>query len=92
MLLVIRIVTIIVSLACIAVAVFLIVFGLLEKPSDADAVWIGIGLLLYYAANLYLLHRSHRKKHNPTHWVALMLSLLPPLIILIITWVADKAG
>ena len=91
MLPVIRIITIIVSLACIAASGFLIVAGLLEKPADYDAVWVGIGILVFYAANLFLLYRSYRKKHSPTHWVALILSILPVLITLTLLWVIEKA-
>lgn len=92
MLLVIRIITIIVSIAWLALGGFLIVAGILDKPeADIGAIWIGIGVFAFYLANLYLLYRSYKKKHSPTHWVAFLLSILPALAIIILVWVLDKA-
>jgi hypothetical protein len=85
MLLVIRIITILVSIGCLVAGGWLIVAGgLLEKPADTGAVWLGLGIMLFYAAILFLLYRSYKKKHTPTHWVALILSVLPPLVICIL--------
>jgi hypothetical protein len=91
MLLVIRIITIIVSIAWFALGGFFIVAGLLEKPADTGAVWLGAGVILFYAANLYLLYRSYKKNHTPTHWVAFLLGILPAMAIIILVWVLDKA-
>lgn len=91
MLLTTRIITIFVSAICFVLGMLLIVLGLLEKPvADWGAVWVGAIIVLFYLANLYLLYRSYKKKHGPTHWVALILSILPPLCIFILTLLADN--
>lgn len=92
MLLIVRIITIIVSAAWLVAGGYLIIGGSTEKPeADMDAVWIGIGMFGFYLANLYLLYRSYKKKHSPTHWVAFLLSILPALAILILIYILDKA-
>ena len=85
-----RILTIIVCIACFACGVVLTIAGLLEKPADTDAGWIGAGVCTYFLADLYLLYRSYKKKHAPTHWVAFLLGILPALVILIIVWLVGK--
>jgi peptidoglycan/LPS O-acetylase OafA/YrhL len=92
MLLLIRVVTIIVSIAWLALGGFFIVAGMLEKPeADTGAIWIGTGIFVFYLANLYLLYRSYKKKHSPTHWVAFLLSILPALALVVLVYVLDKA-
>ncbi|MBO9561403.1 MAG: hypothetical protein J7621_01470 [Niastella sp.] len=71
-----------------AAGVYLIVAGKMED--DTDAIWLGAGIAAYYLADLYLLYRSYKKKHAPTHWTAFLLSILPALIILIIVWIASS--
>lgn len=71
-----------------AAGVYLIVAGKMED--DTDAIWIGAGIAAYYLADLYLLYRSYKKKHAPTHWTAFLLSILPALIIFIIAWIASS--
>jgi hypothetical protein len=88
MLLTLRILTIITCIACLAAGVFLIVAGMMEE--DEAAIWLGAGIAAYYLADLYLLYRSYKKKHAPTHWVAFILGILPALIILIIVWIAGS--
>lgn len=91
MLLVLRIVTIIVAAACLFAGGYLIVAGLLDKPqADMEAVWLGAGISLYFLADLYLLYRSYKKKHVPTHWVAFIFAVMPAMIILGIVWAADS--
>lgn len=92
MLLAIRIITIIFSVACAAVGILFIVLGLLEAPADWGAVWVGAIIALFYFANLYLLYRGYKKKHGPVHWTALILSILPPLVIYILTLLAINIG
>lgn len=92
MLLALRIITIIVSVICAAVGILFIVLGLLEKPAEMDAVWVGAIIVFFYFANLYLLYRGYKKKHGPVHWTALTLSILPPLAIYILILLADNLG
>jgi peptidoglycan/LPS O-acetylase OafA/YrhL len=89
MLLTLRLLTIITCIACLACGVFLIVAGIMEGD-DPDAIWLGAGIAAYFLADLYLLYRSYKKKHAPTHWTAFILSVLPALIILIIVWIAGS--
>lgn len=90
MLVIVRIITIIVSSAWLALGGWLIVAGILDEPqSDFGAIWIGIGIFAFYIANLYLLYRSYRKKHKPAQWVAFILSVLPALIITILVFILD---
>lgn len=91
MLLVLRILTIIVCIACLICSGYIIIEGA-EKPVDTEAIWLGIGVAAYFLADLYLLYRSYRKKHAPTHWTAFILSILPALIIVIIVWIVDKVS
>lgn len=91
MLLIVRIITIIVSIAWLAIGIFLIVAGLQENPTDTEAVWLGVGVILFYLANLYLLYRSYRKKHAPTHWVAFLFSIIPALAIWATVWILNAA-
>ncbi len=90
MLVIVRIITIIVSVALLVVGGWFIVAGILDKPeADIAAVWIGIGIFVFYLANLYLLYRGFKKKHGPAQWVAFILSILPALIILSIVFIVD---
>lgn len=92
MLVIVRIITIIVSAAWLAAGGYLIIGGIMDKPeADYEAMWIGIGIFTFYLANLYLLYRSYKKKHSPTHWVAFLLSILPALVITITVYILDKA-
>lgn len=92
MLLVLRIVTIIVAIAGLVGGVVLIVAGLNDEPAaDWDAVMIGAGICLYYLADLYLLYRSYKRKHIPTHWVAFLLGVLPAIIVLVILLILKLA-
>ncbi|WP_276479473.1 hypothetical protein [Paraflavitalea pollutisoli] len=89
MLLVLRIITIIIAIACLVGGVWLIVAGVLETPADSEAILIGVGICLYYLADLYLLKRSYEKKHTPAHWAAFLLGLLPVLIVLLMIVIAS---
>jgi len=88
--LVLRILTILFASAGISFGGLIIVAGLLEQPKDTGAIWLGAGIFLYYAANLFLLYKSYKKNHKPTHWVALILGALPMLIIIGIVILTDK--
>lgn len=92
MLLLLRVLTIIVCIVCFGCGIVLIIAGLLEKPVDTGAVWLGAGVAAFYLADLYLLYRSYKKKHAPTHWVAFLFSVIPALAILIIVWIADSVS
>lgn len=92
MLLAIRIITVLISIICLALGVMFIVLGLLEEPADWGAVWVGAIIVLFYLTNGYLLYRGYRKKHGPVHWTALILSILPPLVIYILTLLVDNMG
>lgn len=90
MLLLIRIITIVIAVACLAIGAFFIVAGLMEKPvADTGAVWMGIGIMVFYLADLFLLYRSYKKKHTPAHWVAFLLSVMPVIAVLLIVWLLD---
>ncbi len=83
MLLTLRILTIIFAFAGLFCGGLLIGAGAFDEPeADMAAVWLGAGIFVYYAADLYLLYRSYKRKHKPTHWVAFILALLPVLLIL----------
>ena len=92
MLLIVRILTIIISIVGLACGMYFIIGGALEKPVDTEAVWLGAGIAFFYLANLYLLYRSYKKKHAPTHWVAFLFSILPVLAIVITVWLVEKTG
>jgi peptidoglycan/LPS O-acetylase OafA/YrhL len=87
-----RILTIIFSFAGLLCGGILVGAGALDEPApDTGAIWLGAGILLYFIANLYLLYRSYKKKHRPTHWVAFILALLPTLLILGLLVIANVA-
>ena len=91
MLLVLRILTILFSIGGFAVGGWLIIAGALDEPTrDIEAIWLGIGVFLYFIADLYLLYRSYKKKHKPTHWVAFVLALLPALFLAGLVILADS--
>ena len=92
MLLIIRIITIIVSIVWLAIGAYFIVAGLQSNPSDTEAVWLGVGVILFYLANLYLLYRSYRKMHALTHWVAFLFSIIPALAIWATVWILEATG
>ena len=82
MLLTLRVLTIIFAFVGLLCGGVLIGAGALDTPkADMGAIWLGAGIFAYYAADLYLLFRSYKRKHKPTHWVALILALLPVLFI-----------
>ena len=90
MLLVLRILTIVFALLGFITGVILVGLGIADTPSaDIDAIWIGIGITVYFLADLYLLYRSYKKNHMPTHWAALLLSILPVTAIVVLLWVLD---
>jgi Na+/proline symporter len=91
MLLVLRILTILFAVGGLSVGGWLIIGGAMDEPDmDTEAIWLGIGVLLYFIADLYLLYRSYKKKHKPTHWVALVLALLPALLLAGLVILADS--
>ncbi|AXY76721.1 hypothetical protein D3H65_23195 [Paraflavitalea soli] len=92
MLVIVRIITIIVSAAWLVAGGWLIAAGILDEPeTDFGAIWIGIGIVAFYLANIYLVYRGYKKKHKPVQWVAFILSILPAVvlggIILILNWI-----
>lgn len=90
MLLIVRIVTIIVSLAWLLAGTYLGILGLNDTPEkDWEAVAMGGGIILFFVANLYLLYRSYKKKHTPTTWVAFILAVLPAIAFIIFLWAVD---
>lgn len=91
MLLVLRIVTIIISIACLAISAWLIIAGLNDEPKpDMEAVWFGMAPAVFYLADLFLVYYSYKKKHTPVTWVAFLLAILPVLAVLLIVWISDK--
>jgi hypothetical protein len=89
MLLALRIFTILFSVAGFVAGGWLVIAGVLETPAETEAIWLGAGILLYYIADLFLLYKSYKKKHRPTHWVALVLAVLPVIIIYGLVFLAD---
>jgi len=89
MLLVLRILTILFSVAGFVSGGWLVIAGVMETPAETEAIWLGAGILLYYIADLFLLYKSYKKKHRPTHWVALVLGVLPVIIIYGLVFLAD---
>jgi peptidoglycan/LPS O-acetylase OafA/YrhL len=91
MLLIVRIITIIVSIAWFAVGGFLMIAGFSDEPSvDKEAITIGAAIIIFYLANLYLLYYSYKKKNTPTHWVAFLLGILPAVAITILVYALDN--
>lgn len=91
MLLVLRIITIIINISCLAASAWLIFAGLNEvSQPDMEAVWLGVATAAFYLANLFLVYYSYKKKHTPVTWVAFLLAILPVLAVLVIIWIADK--
>jgi hypothetical protein len=89
MLLALRILTIFFSLAGFVSGGWLVIAGVLETPAETEAIWLGAGILLYYIADLFLLYKSYKKEHRPTHWVALILAVLPVLLVSGLVFFAD---
>lgn len=91
MLLVLRILTVLVSVGGFVIGGFLLIEGMLDTPvKDTEAIWLGAGVLLYFIADLFLLYKSYKKKHKPTHWVAFLLALLPFLFLVGLVILADS--
>lgn len=91
MLLVLRIVTVIISVGCLAISAWLIVAGLNDEPKpDMEAIWLGVAPAVFYLADLFLVYYSYKKKHAPVAWVAFLLAVMPVLAVLLLVWISDK--
>ena len=90
MLLALRILTILFSVAGLVSGGWLVIAGVLETPAETEAIWLGAGILLYYIADLFLLYKSYKKKHKPTHWVAFILAVMPIIFIYGLVFLADS--